>query len=146
MTETVKTGLEMLAEVEATLRARGKNYGPTADNFTRIADRWDQYTRKARSESRYLSATQVAYMMIDAKLSRLIATEDHYDSLLDIIGYAVCAQDCIKAEHDRHQKFLDDIRATRAEPGREEIDFDQLWQEDETVVRLFNGEKEPYNE
>lgn len=63
---------------------REDTYGGPEDNFDRIADLWTM----RRNE--YVSKADVALDMILLKVARLQQTPGHYDSWVDIAGYAAC--------------------------------------------------------
>ena len=58
------------------------NYGDPETNHYRIAKLWNAYAGTT------LGARDVMIMMILVKISRLIQTPDHKDSMIDIAGYA----------------------------------------------------------
>ena len=76
---------------------RNKAYGNPEDNFQNIADYWNTYlTQRAGGgtvEFRFTSQ-DVPHMMILMKMARLATNPGHYDSLVDIAGYAACGADC----------------------------------------------------
>ena len=59
-------------------------YGHPLENFSNISAIWDALEGCADPE------IKVALYMIGVKLERLMRTPDHYDSVLDIAGYARC--------------------------------------------------------
>ena len=67
---------------------REGEYGDPAKSFRRIALMWSAITGVD------ISPQQVAHMMIALKVSRLQTSPDHFDSLVDIVGYARCAVLC----------------------------------------------------
>ena len=77
--------------------AREKAYGHPRDDFARIANLWNAYCRNRAEDADVHNAVfefqpyDVAYMMILLKMSRLTATPDHRDSIVDIAGYAATA-------------------------------------------------------
>jgi len=86
--------------LQITSHDRNSAYGNPEDNFQNIADRWNLFL-KARFGQQLLSQTSfeltpedVGLMMIDMKLARLSTNPSHRDSLVDIAGYAACAEDC----------------------------------------------------
>lgn len=86
--------------LQITSHDRNQAYGNPEDNFQNIADRWNLYLL-ARfrgavvDENQFqLTAQDVGLMMIDMKMARLSTNMNHRDSLLDIAGYAACAEDC----------------------------------------------------
>lgn len=64
---------------------RMQEYGDLEDNFAIIRDLWNTY---AGTE---LSAADVAIMMALLKIARIRANGQHYDSYVDLAGYAACA-------------------------------------------------------
>lgn len=70
---------------------RQKNYGTPENNFQRIAELWTSYLQNREEEHLdYLSAKDVAIMMILMKVARLMNDPKHEDSWTDIAGYAAC--------------------------------------------------------
>jgi hypothetical protein len=65
--------------------ARQKAYGPPEDNFKDIALAWGTFLGIK------ITGQQVAEMMILLKAMRLRGNPNHWDSLIDIAGYAYCA-------------------------------------------------------
>lgn len=80
--------------LEITSRDRNKAYGDPEDNFQNIADFWNTYMRQAKSAAAVFTSQDVAHLMILMKMARLSKNPAHYDSLLDVAGYAACAADC----------------------------------------------------
>lgn len=90
--------------LQITSHDRNSAYGNPEDNFQHIADRWNLYL-EARfcgflEGDRKITAQDVGCMMIDMKLARLSTNPSHRDSLVDIAGYAACAEDCRAAGTD----------------------------------------------
>lgn len=75
--ETVAQSLVRNGERQAT-------YGHPAIDFRRTAQIWSGITGAD------ITAAQVALMMIGLKMSRLISTPGHQDSVIDLVGYAIC--------------------------------------------------------
>lgn len=73
---------------------RNKAYGSPEDNFANIAAYWNSYLTQAHKADIVLTPQDVAHLMILMKMARLATNPAHYDSLLDIAGYAACAADC----------------------------------------------------
>lgn len=63
---------------------RRKEYGSPVENFNRIAKMWSIMLNTP------VTAAQVALCMICVKMTRLVQTEDHKDSWVDLAGYAGC--------------------------------------------------------
>jgi hypothetical protein len=72
---------------EAVDGSRQENYGHPAEDFKRIASYWSNHLNGIA-----ITPHDVAMMMIMVKLSRLHNTPYHRDSLVDIAGYARCAE------------------------------------------------------
>lgn len=83
----------ILAEAEKVVNGpRAQFYGPPVVNFKRIADLWDAWLVGRPDRSAPISTYDVAYMMILMKLARLQHQPYHRDSVVDIAGYAGCAE------------------------------------------------------
>jgi len=78
--------------------ARNDSYGPPLRDFSRVADLLNTLGFRRYENSalqlRQLRAGDWPIIAICVKLSRLAHNPEHYDSLLDIAGYAACAADC----------------------------------------------------
>lgn len=68
---------------------RAKDYGDPQENFGRLAALWNAQLGKKLAEP--LTAQDVAYCLIQLKMSRLANTPGHKDSLIDVCGYAALA-------------------------------------------------------
>lgn len=70
---------------------RADNYGDQLTNFTNIADRMTITLREKLIAP--ITPQEVALLMIDVKLARLVKTGGrHEDSIVDIAGYALCLE------------------------------------------------------
>lgn len=71
---------------------RQGDYGDKLSNFTQIAKGFDTVLSRKLAPNQSISALDVALLMMQVKIVRLAHKPDHYDSLLDIAGYAGCAE------------------------------------------------------
>lgn len=101
-----KTPREQLLEqaVRITTVDRNSSYGNPEDNFKNIADYWSSYLTQSTKLDIVISPQDVAHMMILMKVARLATNPQHYDSLLDIAGYAACGEDCRQAAADKNMR------------------------------------------
>lgn len=63
---------------------RDQQYGSPENSFNRIAQLWQAYLKYP------IDSRDVAMMMILFKIARAQYNPDHYDSWVDIAGYAAC--------------------------------------------------------
>ncbi len=77
--------IELLAGKIVRNGARQQTYGHPAYDLGRSAEMWDVLGFGTQDQPE-----KVALAMIAVKMSRLVTTPAHRDSLLDIIGYAIC--------------------------------------------------------
>ena len=86
-----------IEEALEAVKHRGSTYGDAFVNHARIAEFWRVILGKNN-----ITPEQVALCMVAVKLSRLVETPGHYDSYVDICGYAGVANACAvtQAEHD----------------------------------------------
>lgn len=78
---------------ELVFGARAQEYGPPKENFERIATIWSLIMKTK------VTAAQVALCMMGLKMTRLMETENHPDSWIDIAGYAGCGGEITHAVH-----------------------------------------------
>ncbi len=91
--DAVELEESILAEAEKVVNGpRAVHYGPPSVNFQRIADLWDAWLVGRPDRNAPISVYDVAYMMILMKLARLQHQPYHRDSVVDIAGYAGCAE------------------------------------------------------
>jgi len=84
---------ELLREaLRITTGPRASAYGHASENLGRTAALMDAYLDGL---DRPLTAGDVAALMICVKLARLHRSPDHYDSLMDVAGYASAAWDAV---------------------------------------------------
>jgi hypothetical protein len=69
---------------------RSRDYGHPLPNHQRIADMWSVQAESVLKPGVKFTPELVALMMIGLKLARLVNSPDHYDSMLDVCGYAKC--------------------------------------------------------
>ena len=75
--------VDFVASVVDTLEDRGQGYGSMRETHRRIAQQWSATMGKR------VTAEQAALMMCQLKISRLIETPDHEDSIHALVGYAL---------------------------------------------------------
>ncbi|WP_019403001.1 MULTISPECIES: DUF6378 domain-containing protein [unclassified Chelatococcus] len=93
----MNTRKEILEKALDAVNKRPKAYGPPAENFERIARRWNVHLQNrgltlcdSNGAPVALDAVDVATMSVDLKLARLEETPDHEDSWVDVAGYGAC--------------------------------------------------------
>ena len=71
---------------------RETSYGKVENNFSLIAELWTDYINKRFSlyGAQYISAVDVANMMILLKVARNATGRGKDDNYIDIAGYAAC--------------------------------------------------------
>jgi len=72
---------------------RAKDYGDKTENHERIANLWNVWLTERYGNTQTIEAYDVAIMMILMKISRLMHTQGHSDSHVDIAGYAAIAEE-----------------------------------------------------
>jgi hypothetical protein len=77
-------GKRLLEQSISTIEERQKMYGSPKENFEHIAKRWSLLLGTT------ITPSQVGLMMLDLKIARLQKNPGHYDSLIDVAGYAAC--------------------------------------------------------
>lgn len=75
---------------------RQSNYGDKLENFSQIAAFWN--ATLARKLNAQITPADVGQMMIGLKLARLSKSPTHYDTLLDVAGYAGCLEKLLEEE------------------------------------------------
>lgn len=81
---------ELLQDATLAVTQRGSAYGDVYTNHERIATIWTVVLGSV------VRADQVAQMMVALKLARLMETPDHWDSWVDIAGYAATGAQCVE--------------------------------------------------
>jgi hypothetical protein len=80
-----------MSETDALVEERGRAYGHPRPNHERIAALWSVILGVP------VTAEQAALCMIQVKVSRLMQSPDHADSIDDIAGYAECYRQIVDA-------------------------------------------------
>lgn len=106
VTPRVKTPREQLLEeaIQITTQDRNQAHGNPEDNFKNIAGFWSTYLTASCGCEIIVSPQDVGHMMMLQKIARLSTNPQHYDSLLDVAGYAACAEDCRQAAQIQERK------------------------------------------
>lgn len=87
----------LLHEAQHKVRGdREQSYGNKLKNFTDIA------ALQAVTTGTDRTAETVALDMLCVKLARLLKSPDHYDTLVDLIGYVMCYRDIRKERNPAH--------------------------------------------
>lgn len=76
---------DILDAARAAVDAHAEEYGDPAVNLSEIAGMWSIILRKE------VTSRQVCACMVALKLSRLARDPKHFDSWVDVAGYAQCA-------------------------------------------------------
>lgn len=99
MSDEKKSERELLLNkaAEAVLKERNNLYGPPTQDFERIAKIWDILFNSPKP-GHHFQSHHVAMAMIVLKLSRLTWAPGHFDSWVDIAGYAACGWECAVEE------------------------------------------------
>lgn len=84
------TSEQILERASAIIAERGASYGDFGESVAAIAKRW------SITLDRHVTPSQVVLCMIDLKLTRLRHDPTHFDSVLDIIGYAALLPEAIR--------------------------------------------------
>lgn len=115
----MKTPRQRLLEHAMTITSqdRNKSYGDPENNFHNIAVYWSQHLSASTGIEITVTPNDVASMMMLMKLARLSTNPTHYDSVLDIAGYAACAADCIAAEQNKNRSTLSDASCVGQQAG-----------------------------
>ena len=93
-TKQAEPPTSVLDEAAAVIRERGRDYDHPLPNHERIAAMWTVILGAT------VTPLQVVQCMMAVKLARLIATPEHRDSLVDLCGYAACAETIIDSIRD----------------------------------------------
>jgi len=81
----------MLQQAQETISGpREQEYGNKLQNFSQIAMIWQGILAPKLQLGCVISPEDVALLMIGVKMARLSKSPDHFDSILDVAGYAGC--------------------------------------------------------
>lgn len=85
---------------DAVMRSRNNTYGPPNQDFSRTAAILNAMGFRFHTVNTqlFISADQVALIMIALKMSRSVWAPEHMDNWVDIAGYAACAWECVEEE------------------------------------------------
>lgn len=85
---------------------RQQDYGDKLSNFTQIAMLFSGVLAHKLNPGTTITADDVALLMIQVKVARLAKTPTHFDSIVDIAGYAGCLS---KLQLERAQLTDDNV-------------------------------------
>lgn len=101
------------AASDITHNDRNKQYGNPEDNFRNIAAAWNAYLQAKGFVGRITTA-DVPIMMILMKTARLANNTSHWDSTVDIAGYAACLGDIQNIAIAEQAEFIGMMAASSA--------------------------------
>ena len=74
-------------------------YGGPEDSFQRIANLWNDWmAERSKSIGEGFGPDDVAVMLMLVKIARLMSQVGHYDSIVDIAGYAACLAEIVEEQ------------------------------------------------
>lgn len=85
---------------------RNSQYGPPTQDFARTADLLNAMGYRG-PQGRSLISHDVALIMGQLKLSRLVWSPEKRDSWVDLAGYAACGWECVTDEQNSRGEMLD---------------------------------------
>jgi hypothetical protein len=89
-----ETDFNLPVEYEASTIVRNglrqQNYGHPNQDFARTAGMWTAFLAHKLKPGEVITMEEMALMMGQLKMSRLASTPGHHDSIVDLIGYAIC--------------------------------------------------------
>lgn len=104
----------MLQQAEDTINGpRQTDYGDKLTNFSQISMMVQGLLAPKLLPDSRITPEDIAMIMMLVKMSRLAKTPDHYDSILDIAGYAGC-YDHIQKDRATGKKLKGALRDARA--------------------------------
>lgn len=81
----------MLAHADSLINGqRQQDYGDKLQNFSQIAMLFQGVLATKLRPTEKITPEDVALLMIQVKIARLAKSPDHYDSIVDVAGYAGC--------------------------------------------------------
>jgi hypothetical protein len=80
---------------------RQMNYGHPNQDFARTAGMWTAFLAHKLVPGEVITMEEMALMMGQLKMSRLASTPGHHDSIVDLIGYAICYDRLNETEDER---------------------------------------------
>jgi len=81
----------MLQQAQETISGpREQEYGNKLQNFSQISMIWQGILAPKMLPDSVITPEDVALLMIGVKMARLAKSPDHFDSILDVAGYAGC--------------------------------------------------------
>ena len=107
MKEGTKKVVELLDVSKQVVESRSTTHGDAFENMQDIANRWSNYlnNRPVGEDLYRLTIADVAYMMVEMKLSRAINGDlNEVDHLQDILGYAAIGASALKYVKDNNLK------------------------------------------
>lgn len=88
---TEKPTSSLAADANATVHGpREAEYGSKLQNFTQIAMLFQGTLATKLLPGSRITPEDVALLMMQVKIARLVKSPDHKDSILDVAGYAIC--------------------------------------------------------
>lgn len=88
---------------DATSKFRGSSPQPE-NSFQNIANLWSAYLGEV------INPEDVALMMVLLKVARLMEDATHYDSAVDIAGYAACLQEIVHKQEMEDDGYIESVR------------------------------------
>lgn len=79
---------------DAVMRGRNQAYGDPKDNLGLTAQLLTVLFGHKLVNGEYFTAPDVALIMLQVKQARLVHTADHWDSWVDVAGWAACGAEC----------------------------------------------------
>jgi len=81
---------------EEIVKERAKKYGDPAQFFVALEEVWTIMDVLKAGSPNHIDGVHANLKMIVMKALRLCHTPDHKDSLVDIEGYKICLEECLK--------------------------------------------------